>query len=1025
MKTRSNSSRVKAPDQLTVSQPLSLVTDHAAMKGLGESSSGEAQVLMTTAGKLAKPDLRVHLRIATWNVLTLARTGYLTSLVREVDRLDIDIAGITEARLKDNGDKTIEGYVIYHSGGSQSHRGVALVIKRHLANSIKEWQPISDRLLYVRMGHRHGCITLIVAYAPTEDSASADKDIFYQQLESLTQSTHTHDQLIILGDLNAVTGTDRSGFERVIGPFGSGTPNDNSDRLLSYCATFGLSAVGSWFRRKDIHRWTWLSNDGVTKKEIDHMLTRNRDCFKSYRVHRGAECAANTDHRLVVACISVRLIKMRKRPRMLKYDIDRLKSNSAVANQYDIELQNRFSALGDLPDDVEDLWSSVRQVITETASAVVGQEKKLRKPWLSKEAGELIEKKRHAVLTGNKRERNRLKRAFDSRAKDDREGYYNKIAQEAETAAASNNLKPIYRSIRTLSAKPAHSNAVLISHADGRPCRSDEDIMARWKEYYEQALNHCPADPCPELDQEAAIAEEDESVPSDAPTLDEVQCAVRKLKNGRAAGADGIVAELLKTALSTTSKVLHELFIRIWRTGHVPAEWRDGIITSLYKGKGAKDQCTSYRPITLLSVPGKVFAHILLTRINPLLTSHRRHQQSGFTAGRSTVDAILALRLLSELHCAFDRPLYVAFVDLKSAFDSVDRAALWKALRSTGVPQIVLDLIKDLYTGTQSRVRVKGCLSEPFNTISGVRQGCVLAPAIFCRAIDWILQRALTNCGINLTGTTFTDTDYADDIAVVESDINKLPNVLQNIEQESAKLGLHISWTKTKIQNIGTGSLAATLPVLGQNVEGVDRFIYLGSLIDSPGGCRTECLRRIGLASSCMRDLAAVWKQKHLSLETKLRLYSSLVTPVLLYGSDTWTLTKSELSRLQAFHMRNQRLIMNIRWYDKVRNVEIATRTGLPHIGTIIQRQRHALFGHVVRLNSDTPANQALALHKDINEGRRTPQGWRRSRGRPRTTWIQQVRADTKLPASTAWRRATDRLRWRVDATALQGYAVQ
>ena len=909
MKTRSNSSRVKAPDQLTVSQPLSLVTDHATMKGLGESSSGEAQVLMTTAGKLAKPDLRVHLRIATWNVLTLARTGYLTSLVREVDRLDIDIAGITEARLKDNGDKTIEGYVIYHSGGSQSHRGVALVIKRHLANSIKEWQPISDRLLYVRMGHRHGCITLIVAYAPTEDSASADKDIFYQQLESLTQSTHTHDQLIILGDLNAVTGTDRSGFERVIGPFGSGTPNDNSDRLLSYCATFGLSAVGSWFRRKDIHRWTWLSNDGVTKKEIDHMLTRNRDCFKSYRVHRGAECAANTDHRLVVACISVRLIKMRKRPRMLKYDIDRLKSNSAVANQYDIELQNRFSALGDLPDDVEDLWSSVRQVITETASAVVGQEKKLRKPWLSKEAGELIEKKRHAVLTGNKRERNRLKRAFDSRAKDDREGYYNKIAQEAETAAASNNLKPIYRSIRTLSAKPAHSNAVLISHADGRPCRSDEDIMARWKEYYEQALNHCPADPCPELDQEAAIAEEDESVPSDAPTLDEVQCAVRKLKNGRAAGADGIVAELLKTALSTTSKVLHELFIRIWRTGHVPAEWRDGIITSLYKGKGAKDQCTSYRPITLLSVPGKVFAHILLTRINPLLTSHRRHQQSGFTAGRSTVDAILALRLLSELHCAFDRPLYVAFVDLKSAFDSVDRAALWKALRSTGVPQIVLDLIKDLYTGTQSRVRVKGCLSEPFNTISGVRQGCVLAPAIFCRAIDWILQRALTNCGINLTGTTFTDTDYADDIAVVESDINKLPNVLQNIEQESAKLGLHISWTKTKIQNIGTGSLAATLPVLGQNVEGVDRFIYLGSLIDSPGGCRTECLRRIGLASSCMRDLAAVWKQKHLSLETKLRLYSSLVTPVLLYGSDTWTLTKSELSRLQAFHVRNQRLI--------------------------------------------------------------------------------------------------------------------
>ena len=85
----------------------------------------------------------------------------------------------------------------------------------------------------------------------------------------------------------------------------------------------------------------------------------------------------------------------------------------------------------------------------------------------------------------------------------------------------------------------------------------------------------------------------------------------------------------------------------------------------------------SYRPITLLSIPGKVFAHVLLARLNPLLTKHRRPEQSGFTAGRSTVDAILALRLLCELHREFNQPLSVAYVDLKAAFvDSVDRKAL-------------------------------------------------------------------------------------------------------------------------------------------------------------------------------------------------------------------------------------------------------------------------------------------------------------------------------------------------------------
>ena len=58
-----------------------------------------------------------------------------------------------------------------------------------------------------------------------------------------------------------------------------------------------------------------------------------------------------------------------------------------------------------------------------------------------------------------------------------------------------------------------------ISHTDGRVCLSDEDVMTRWKEHYEQSLNHHPADPCPELDQEADVAEEDDSVPADAPTL--------------------------------------------------------------------------------------------------------------------------------------------------------------------------------------------------------------------------------------------------------------------------------------------------------------------------------------------------------------------------------------------------------------------------------------------------------------------------------------------------------------------------
>ena len=83
----------------------------------------------------------------------------------------------------------------------------------------------------------------------------------------------------------------------------------------------------------------------------------------------------------------------------------------------------------------------------------------------------------------------------------------------------------------------------------------------------------------------------------------------------------------------------------------------------------------------------------------------RHPEQSGFVSGRSTMDAILALRLLSDLHREFDRPLNVAYLDIKAAFDSVDRLSLWKALRSRGVPNVLLDLIVALHHGTGVQVR--------------------------------------------------------------------------------------------------------------------------------------------------------------------------------------------------------------------------------------------------------------------------------------------------------------------------------
>ena len=95
-----------------------------------------------------------------------------------------------------------------------------------------------------------------------------------------------------------------------------------------------------------------------------------------------------------------------------------------------------------------------------------------------------------------------------------------------------------------------------------------------------------------------------------------------------------------------------------------------------------------------------MFATVLLNKIRDQLLAHRRVEQSGFTPGRSTTDRIFTLNTIIQSRKEFQKPLWIVFVDLKAAFDSVDHMALWKLLRSLGLHSKVVDLMEGLYTDT-------------------------------------------------------------------------------------------------------------------------------------------------------------------------------------------------------------------------------------------------------------------------------------------------------------------------------------
>ena len=271
----------------------------------------------------------------------------------------------------------------------------------------------------------------------------------------------------------------------------------------------------------------------------------------------------------------------------------------------------------------------------------------------------------------------------------------------------------------------------------GIPLQGTEEKLARWKRHFEGVLNMQGT-----VAEEAMASLEDLShVDTPEVTREEVERAVKRLRNGKAADEDGIVPELLKNGGTSLVDWLWELLLEVWKTGQVPEEWKRAMLVPLHKKRDRKI-CDNYRGISLLSVPGKVLSLALLERLQPIIEPQLMEAQCGFRKGRGTVDQIWVARQVIEKATEYRTPVHLSFVDLTKAYDSVDRTALVAVLRSYGVPHQLVNIIQELHTDTRCHVRTRDGVSEDFQVRSGVRQGCVLSPLLFNCFMDRIVREA-------------------------------------------------------------------------------------------------------------------------------------------------------------------------------------------------------------------------------------------------------------------------------------------
>ena len=289
-------------------------------------------------------------------------------------------------------------------------------------------------------------------------------------------------------------------------------------------------------------------------------------------------------------------------------------------------------------------------------------------------------------------------------------------------------------------------------------------------------------------------------------TAEELDKAISHLKSNKSPGSDGYSNEFYKTFREELTPVLLQSFNWTLKKAIAPPSWREAIISIIPKEGKDKEQCESYRPISVLNVDYKLFTSIITNRLGPHLIDLLHEDQSGFILGRQTQDNIRRTLHIVEHINKHNIDAAIFSWDAKQAYDNVSWRFLYKVLERMGFCDQFIDCIKALYTEPTARIKINGHLTDSFKLYRGTRQGCCLSPALFAIFIEPLAQAIRDDedlIGISMAGDEHKIGLFADDIITyLQSPNITLPKLMQIMQEYGAMSGYRLNVSKTQVLSL-------------------------------------------------------------------------------------------------------------------------------------------------------------------------------------------------------------------------------
>ena len=442
----------------------------------------------------------------------------------------------------------------------------------------------------------------------------------------------------------------------------------------------------------------------------------------------------------------------------------------------------------------------------------------------------------------------------------------------------------------------------------------------------------------------------------------ELNNALHTLKGHKAPGRDGIPSEFYKLAIEDASKAefngevpktvmgkaLLNIVNRLYRES-IPNKWNEAWVVSILKGGDPTDM-NNYRGISLIVVIVKITTLIVSTRLASKLEESKFFikEQAGFRWREECAGHVCALYEILRRRQIQRKLTFVAFIDIRKAYDTVPIEGLMRKLYMIGVSGTTLAYFRSLYMGATVRVRTKYGVSDVVNLMRGLRQGCNASPLLF----DIFINDILSECaafGVHVIGL---DKDgrivgllYADDLVLICSKRSDLRRALEKIQSWGILHEMTFGVKKCGIMGFGNGAVdrlrLRQWRLDDQVIPIVETYDYLGIPFTSDLNLSIISEARAVKGLKVLNSVRPLIGCIQIPLTVRINVVKALIVPVLTYGGELWGMNSERSVKPQKVLSEALRIMARLRVRSSMTSsATLGLEFGIPPISAIVAGAR-------------------------------------------------------------------------------------